>query len=86
LIESLLNYAQSIELDKSKDNVKNLYLSSEQIKSYRMVLRQFPDSGKGDFCLYRIAFIYAKEFGKCDASKDALNELKDLDPARPRRW
>ncbi len=83
MIQNILNYAETLDAERTKDPAKNLYLSSEQVKSYRMVLQQFPDSGRSDFCLYRIALIYAKEFGKCDASKEALDELKELDSDSP---
>ncbi|MBF0490471.1 MAG: secretin and TonB N-terminal domain-containing protein [Candidatus Omnitrophica bacterium] len=80
LVSGLLEYADSLEHDKSKDYAKNLYLSREQIKSYRMILDQFPQSGRGDYCLYRIALIYAKEFARCDEAKEALNEMKKSYP------
>ena len=83
MLTGILNYADNLEKDKSKDLAKSLYLTSEQIKAYRMVLQQFPKSGKGDYCLYRIAFLYAKEYGKCDSAKEALIEMKDFSPDSP---
>lgn len=83
MLLGILNYADSLEQDKSKDYAKSLYLTSEQIKAYRMVLQQFPQSGKSDYCLYKIAFLYAKEFGKCDAAKEAFMELKSTNTESP---
>lgn len=83
MLSGLLTYADSLEQDKSKDYAKNLYLSEEQIKAYRMILQQFPKSGKSDYCLYRIAFIYAKEFGRCESANEALTEMKDFSPQSP---
>jgi type IV pilus assembly protein PilQ len=78
MLSGLLRYADSLELDKTKDDAKNLYLNEERIKAYRMILEQFPQSSKSDYCLYKIAFIYAKEFGRCDAAKETLMELKSI--------
>ncbi|MBF0571104.1 MAG: secretin and TonB N-terminal domain-containing protein [Candidatus Omnitrophica bacterium] len=83
VIRGLLDYASSLEQDKSKDLAKNLYISEEQIKTYRKILEQFPQSGKTDFCLYKIAFIYGKDFGNCVAAKEALTEMKDFFPHSP---
>jgi len=83
LVGMLLQNAESMEEDKTKDSAKNLYISEQQIKTYREILTQFPQSGKTDFCLYKIAFIYGKDFGNCGAAKEALTELKDFFPQSP---
>ncbi|MEI7999701.1 MAG: hypothetical protein WCH62_09395, partial [Candidatus Omnitrophota bacterium] len=83
LLSGLLVYADGLEHNKSKDFANNLYLSEEQIKAYRTILQHYPQSGKSDYCLYKIAFIYAKEFGRCNAAKAALIEMKDIAPRSP---
>ncbi len=80
LVHNILNYIDTLEADRSKDRAKNLYLSGEQIKAYRMLLQEFPASGKGDYCLYRIALKYAKDFGNCKAAKETFAELQELFP------
>lgn len=76
MLDGLLRYADGMELDRSADPAKNVYLNEERIKAYRMIIDQFPQSSKMDYCLYKIAFIYAKEFGRCDAARETLMELK----------
>jgi len=83
LIENILGYIETLEQDKSADKVKNSYLSQEQLKSYRMILEQFPQSNKADYCFYKIAFINAKEFGRCDLAREALMELKSTNSESP---
>jgi len=83
VLQGLLDSAEDLEQDKTKDPKTNLYISEEQIKTYRKILEQFPQSGKTDFCLYKIAFIYGKEFGNCDAVKEALAEMKVFSPQSP---
>jgi hypothetical protein len=82
-LHGLLDYADSLENEKSKDQVDNLYWSEEMIATYRSILQQFPQSGKADFCLYKIILIYAKEFGRCDAAQEALSEMKSVFPQSP---
>ena len=83
LIEMLLQNADSLEEDKTKDSAKNLYISAQQVKTYREILTQFPQSGRTDYCLYKIAFIYGKDFGNCAAAQEALTEMKDFFPQSP---
>ena len=83
LLSGLLKYAEGIEKDKTAGRVNSLYASEELVKTYRMVLQEFPQSGKSDYCLYRIILIYAKEFGNCEAAKEALKEMKDMSSNSP---
>ena len=83
LIGMLLQNAEGLEEDKTKDSLKNLFISEQQIKTYRKILTQFPQSGKTDFCLYKIALIYGKDFGNCTAAREALSEMKDFFPKSP---
>jgi len=83
MIRGLLDYADGLEQDKTKGSADNLYISEEQIKTYRKILEQFPRSGKTDYCLYKIAFIYGKDFGDCTAAEEALTEMKDFSPQSP---
>ncbi len=76
LMVGLLSYADNLEKDALKKNADNIYIKLELIKTYKMILDQFPQSGKREFCLYKIASIYVKDFAKCDAAGEALSLLK----------
>lgn len=76
LMLGLLSYADSLEKDALKKDADNIYIKLELIKTYKLILEQFPMSGKAELCLYRIASIYVKDFAKCDAAQDALLLLK----------
>ncbi len=76
LMVGLLSYADNLEKDALKKNADNIYIKLELIKTYKMILEQFPQSGKREFCLYKISSIYVKDFAKCDAAQEALSLLK----------
>jgi len=83
LIAGLLDYAAGMDENRTKDSSENLTISEEQIKTYRRILEQFPQSGKTAFCLYRIAYIYVKDFGDCAAAEEALTQLEEAAPRSP---
>jgi len=78
ILSGLLSYADSLEDDVIKNPPNDLYRNSELIKTYKMIFEEFPHSGKGDYCLYKIVAIYASKFGKCSAAHEALVKLKEL--------
>jgi type IV pilus secretin PilQ/predicted competence protein len=78
ILAGLLAFADSLENDSTKDSANDLYTSSELLKTYKMILEEFPHSGKADYCLYKIVGIYATKFGKCSAAHEALMKLKEL--------
>ncbi|MBF0618959.1 MAG: secretin and TonB N-terminal domain-containing protein [Candidatus Omnitrophica bacterium] len=81
ILAGLLAQVEYLERDDSLP--RDLYRSSELLRVYKTILQQFPQSGKTDLCLYKIAQIYSKEFGKCDAARAALTRLKDEAPDSP---
>ncbi len=83
LIKGLLDYAKGLDEDKSKDSAQNLNISEEQIKTYRMILEEFPQSSEAGFCWYRIVYIYVKEFGDCAAGDKTLIKMEEDVPRSP---
>ncbi len=79
----LLAYANDIEGSQGKKGSDNLYIKLELLKTYKMILEDFPNSGKGDYCLYKIASLYINDFGKCGAAQEALTQLEDRFPDSP---
>jgi type II secretory pathway component GspD/PulD (secretin) len=75
-----IDYAERLEKDASKKPAEDFFYRLELIKVYKMILLQFPDSGRSDFCLYKIASIYANDFGKCAPAKEALTKLQEKFP------
>ncbi len=80
LLSGLLTYAASLEKDVSKKPADDLYLYSELIKTYKTILQHFPNSGKSDFCLYKVAALYVKGFHKCEAAGEALAKMRENFP------
>lgn len=76
LMSGLLSYADSLEKDALKKGADNIYIKLELIKTYKIISEQFPQSSKAEFCLYKIASIYVKDFAKCDAARESLGQLK----------
>jgi type II secretory pathway component GspD/PulD (secretin) len=83
LIQGLLDYAAGMDENRTKDSMENLTISEEQIKTYRRILEQFPQSGQTAFCLYKIAYIYVKDFGDCAAAEEALTQMEEATPRSP---
>lgn len=83
LLAGFMNYAKGLQRDIENNPTDSLYLSMELIKTYRSILQQFPHSQKGGYCLYKISEIYAREFGRCDAAKEELKNLKKMYPESP---
>jgi general secretion pathway protein D len=81
ILDGLLSYARGMERDLSVDPSDALYINTELIKTYKQILQQFPDSGRGDYCLYKISEIYAQGFGKCSAAQEAFSRLKEQFPS-----
>jgi len=83
LLQAALHYVDSLQKDIARDPANSLYLNTELIKAYKQILLQFPNSGKADLCLYKIAQIYVKEFKKCEPARLALENMKELSPDSP---
>lgn len=75
--ERMFAYVDNLEseVDKTKPQDADLFKYSEIVQAYQMIYRQFPDSAQADYCLYKIARIYADVFHKSDAAEQALKEL-----------
>lgn len=76
MLAGLLSYVNDLEADANKKKSDDLYLTLELVKTYRMILKEFPQSGKSDYCLSKIAALYVKKFGKCGPAQEALKQLE----------
>ena len=80
--ESMFAYIHNLEaeLDNVKPEEVDLLKYSEMLQAYQLLYRQFPDSPRADFCLYKIAQIYKNGFHKSDAAAQSLKELLEKFP------
>ena len=83
MLSGLLTYVNDLETRAGDKKSDNLYLKLELLKTYKMILKEFPLSGKSDYCLFKIASLYVKDFGKCGAAQEALTQLEDGFPQSP---
>ncbi|MBF0122359.1 MAG: secretin and TonB N-terminal domain-containing protein [Candidatus Omnitrophica bacterium] len=80
MLTGLLSYVSDLESNADIKKSDNLYLKLELLKTYKTILKEFPLSGKSDYCLFKIANLYVKDFGKCGAAQEALAQLQDRFP------
>ncbi len=80
--DKMFAYIQSIETDIGgvKPEASDLFKYSEMLETYQTIYRQFPDSPKADYCLYRIAQIYSTVFHKSEAARQTLKKLLERFP------
>jgi len=80
--DNLFVYIQGLQKDIGNDrpDQSDLFKYSEMVQAYQLIYRQFPDSPKADFCVYKIAGIYSRVFHKTDAATEALKELLEKYP------
>jgi len=85
--DKMFAYIQSVEtdMDKTKTEQFDLFKYSEIVETYQLIYRQFPDSSKADYCLYRIAQIYNTVFHKPEAAIQTLKKLLEKFPKSPYR-
>jgi Flp pilus assembly secretin CpaC len=77
--ETLLAYAANLEKSNKPDDA-DLFRFSEMAQTYALVYKQFPESPKADFCLYRMGQIYSDVFKKNEAAAGAFHELIEKFP------
>ncbi len=83
LLKGYFSYAEDLEALAVKKPEEAFYYRMELIKVYKMIVQQFPLSGKVDYCLFKIAYIYVSEFGKCEPAKESLLKLHQRFPESP---
>ena len=85
--DKMFAYIQSVETDigNTKPEQSDLFKYGEMLQTYQLIYRQFPDSPKADFCLYRMARIYSSVFHKPEAALQTLKKLLERFPNSPYR-
>ena len=83
MLTALLSYVNELENSVGTKSTDNLFLKLELLKTYKTIVNDFPESGKSDYCLFKIASLYIKDFGKCGAAQEALTQLEDRFPQSP---
>jgi len=85
--DNIFKYIEGVKADieTSKPQGSDLFKYDEMIQAYQLIYRQFPDSPKADYCLYKIAQIYNTIFHKPEAAHEALIELLTNYPKSPYR-
>ncbi len=80
VLSGLYRYVEFLEKKVTQNPTNSMYFETELIKTYKTIFQQFPQSGRGDFYLYKISLMYVKKFGKCAAAQEALIEMQNRYP------